>query len=102
MDYMRMMAEVKDSPDNMDMVRESFSQFDKAGTGILSSGELSFILQRVGDTLNAQEMENFIKLIDNGNGQIRMNDLMKIFEMQIVGDMMTKQMALETNALHNM
>jgi Ca2+-binding EF-hand superfamily protein len=80
MDYMRMMAEVKDTPDNMDMVKESFSQFDKAGTGVLSAGELSFILQRVGDTLNGQEMDNFVKLIDNGNGQIRMQDLMRLFE----------------------
>ena len=49
---MRMMAEVRDNPDNLDMVKESFSQFDKAGTGIVSSGELAFILKRVGDTLN--------------------------------------------------
>jgi len=80
MDFMRMMAEVKDAPDNLDMCREAFSQFDKAGTGILSSGELSFILRRVGDTLNDEEMQNFIKLVDTGEGQIPMSDLLNLFE----------------------
>jgi hypothetical protein len=69
---------------------------------MLSSGELAFILKRVGDTLNEQEMTNFIKLLDNGDGQIRMRDLVSMFERQTVGDMLTKQMVMETNPLHNM
>ena len=76
-DYMRMMAEVKDSPDNIEMVRGAFSSFDKQGRGMLSSEEMKHVLTRIGDTLTADEMNNFLGMIDfAGEGVVNMGDLL--------------------------
>jgi calmodulin len=87
-DYMRMMAEVKDTPDNLEMVKNAFSSFDKQGRGMLSSEEMKHVLTRIGDTLTPDEMNNFLSLIDYaGEGIVNMNDLLTLFQSQVGGDM---------------
>jgi calmodulin len=77
---MRMMAEVKDSPDSVQMVRGAFSSFDKQGRGMLSSEEMKHVLTRIGDTLTPDEMNNFLGMIDYaGEGVVNMADLLSMF-----------------------
>merc|ERR1711862_176385 len=101
-DYLRIMAEVQNNPDNLDMVRASFSAFDKQGTGLLSCAEMNHVLTRIGDTLNQEEMSNFLSMMDGGSGTITMGDLINLFQSQTGEDLFSKKMQMETNNMHNL
>ena len=55
-DYINMMAEVIDKPDNPDLINQSFSCFDKSQTGLLDIDEMKHVLTRIGDVLSPEEI----------------------------------------------
>jgi Ca2+-binding EF-hand superfamily protein len=42
--------------------------------------EMKHILQRIGDPLTEEEIEQFFQLLDNGSGHISMDELVKLLE----------------------
>ena len=42
--------------------------------------EMKHILQRIGDPLSEEEIEQFFSLLDNGSGHISMNELVQLLE----------------------
>jgi len=83
-DYMKMIAEMKNNTDSLDQVRASFSAFDKSGTGLLSCAEMDHVLTRIGDTMNVEEMTNFLNMFEGAghSGTVTMGDLINLFQSQ--------------------
>ena len=63
-DYVNMMSEVVDKPDNPDLIKQSFSCFDKSQTGRLDIDEMKHVLTRIGDVLSPEEIQNFMAILD--------------------------------------
>ena len=78
-DYINMMAEVVDKPDDKDIIRSAFSAFDKQENGLLDIEEMKHVFTRIGDTLSPEEVINFTNVLDtHGDGFARMNDVLAI------------------------
>ncbi|CAJ1934634.1 unnamed protein product [Cylindrotheca closterium] len=78
-DYMTQMRWLANKyPIDIDQVGESFKMFDKDDNGTISKSELQHVLCGMGDRLNAEEAEEFIKeaTIDK-NGNIKYMDFLR-------------------------
>lgn len=78
-DYINILAEIENKPDNSEDVRAAFSAFDKSDNGTLAIEEMKHVLSRIGDALTPEEAANFIGMIDNyGDGFARTDDLIQL------------------------
>lgn len=69
--------------DHVDEVRSVFSVFDKEENGLLNMGEMKHVLARLGDVMKPEEVDAFLQKADkNGDGFIRMDDLVRMFSGQ--------------------
>ena len=73
-DYIAMMSEVVNKPDDSDIIKSAFSAFDKQDNGLLDIDEMKHVLTRIGDTLSPEEVINFTNVLDtHGDGFARMH-----------------------------
>ena len=94
-DYINIVAEVVDKPDDKDIIKSAFGAFDKQGAGLLDIEEMKHVLVRVGDTLSPEEINNFTNVLDtHGDGFARMNDVLAILTPQTSNDMYSRQVLL--------
>ena len=78
-DYMTQMRWLANkNPIDIDQVGESFKMFDKDDNGMISKSEFQHVLCGMGDRLNAEEAEEFIKeaTVDK-NGNIKYMDFLR-------------------------
>jgi len=72
----RCRGETRNRPDE---IRESFSVFDRDGTGRISMAELKHVMTTVGEKLSDQEVDAMIREIDvDRDGQIIYEDLVSL------------------------
>lgn len=71
-DFIACMSEVLNKDDSEQMIRSSFSVFDKDDTGMLPIEEMRHVFTRIGDPLSQEEITNFISILDKGDGFIRL------------------------------
>lgn len=91
-DYINMMSEVVDKPDDKDIIRSAFGAFDKQDNGLLDIEEMKHVFTRIGDTLSPEEVNNFTNVLDtHGDGFARMNDVLAILTPQTSRDMYSRQ-----------
>ena len=78
-DYISMMSEVVNKPDDKDIIKSAFSAFDKQDNGFLDIEEMKHVLTRIGDTLSPEEVINFTNVLDtHGDGLARMQDVVAL------------------------
>lgn len=62
-----------------DEIRESFSVFDRDGTGMISAAELRHVMTNIGEKLTEQEVDDMIREIDvDRDGQIAYEDMVRL------------------------
>ena len=72
-DYISMLGEVLNKPDEVETIQNAFSSFDKADSGLLSIEEMKYVMTRIGDTISPEEATNFFNVLDiHGDGYARM------------------------------
>jgi Ca2+-binding EF-hand superfamily protein len=78
-DFVAMLGEVLNKPDDQAQIRNAFSSFDKADRGLLSIEEMKFVMTRIGDSLSPEEATNFFNILDShGDGYVRMDELTEL------------------------
>jgi len=72
----RCMGESRNKPDD---IRESFSVFDRDGTGRISAAELRHVMTTVGEKLSDKEVDDMIREIDvDRDGQINYEEMVRL------------------------
>jgi len=72
----RCMGESRNKPEE---IRESFSVFDRDGTGRISAAELRHVMTTVGEKLSDKEVDDMIRVIDvDRDGQIIYEELVRL------------------------
>jgi len=72
----RCMGESRNKPEE---IRESFSVFDRDGTGRISAAELRHVMTTVGEKLSDQEVDAMIREIDvDRDGQINYEEMVRL------------------------
>jgi len=68
-----------ESRNNPDDIRESFSVFDRDGTGRVSAAEMRHVLTTVGEKLSDKEVDDMIREIDvDRDGQIIYEEMVRM------------------------
>jgi len=68
-----------ESRNKKDEIRESFSVFDRDGTGMISAAELRHVMTNIGEKLSDQEVDEMIREIDvDHDGQIAYEDMVRL------------------------
>lgn len=63
------------SKDKEDEVREAFRVFDRDGNGYVSAAELKHVMTNIGEKLTDEEVDEMLREIDVGDGQINYEGL---------------------------
>lgn len=70
-EFLMMMALKADYENAEDQIREAFQVFDGDGNGFINRGELSVVMQNLGEKLKQEEIQTMIDEADmDGDGQI--------------------------------
>jgi len=68
-----------ESRNKSDEIRESFSVFDRDGTGMISAAELRHVMTNIGEKLSDQEVDEMIREIEvDRDGQINYEDMVRL------------------------
>jgi len=68
-----------DSSKKKEEIRESFSVFDRDGTGMISAAELRHVMTNIGEKLTDQEVDEMIREIEvDRDGQIAYEDMVRM------------------------
>lgn len=64
----------------VEMIRSAFRTFDKDGNGFIDAKELRVAMQKLGETLSDQELDDMMRQADvDGDGQINYEEFVKIW-----------------------
>jgi len=67
------------SRNKQEEVRESFSVFDRDGTGMISAAELRHVMTNIGEKLSDQEIDEMIREVEvDRDGQIAYEDMVRL------------------------
>lgn len=65
--------------ENEDEVREAFELLDLKKNGYISTDELSFFLELIGENVNEEELEEMVRLLDvEGSNRVRFEEFSKL------------------------
>jgi len=68
-----------ESRNKREEIRESFSVFDRDGTGMISAAELRHVMTNIGEKLSDQEVDEMIREIEvDRDGQINYEDMVRL------------------------
>jgi len=64
-------------PGNIDEYVRGFQVFDKELSGFVGVGQVRYVLTNLGEKMSDDEVDELLKAIDCGNGEINYRDLVK-------------------------
>jgi calmodulin len=68
-----------ESRNKQEEIRESFSVFDRDGTGMISAAELRHVMTNIGEKLSDQEVDEMIREIEvDRDGQIQYEEMVRL------------------------
>jgi len=68
-----------ESKNKKDEIRESFSVFDRDGSGMISAAELRHVMTNIGEKLSDQEVDEMFREIDvDRDGQISYEEMVRL------------------------